>query len=256
MAIPVSTTSVRYDFGFTVPARDWTCHPHDHDALELVWHPRGRGVTTLADGRELAFGPGDLVWYPPGLRHRQRFLRLGPDHCVHLAVAGALPPPFDRAGSARITDARLRAELVALAGPQRDTPLARISLDHRAAALLADLVDLLAPAAEAPRDAASAAMAIVRDQAHRISGIDDVARAVGLGPDRLRHVFTARWGVSPVRALTNARIDRARELLRRSPLTLEAIARDCGYANARYFCAVFRRTAGCTPGAWRARHAS
>ena len=252
---PLRFDGIRYDFGFVVPPRDWTCDLHGHDGiLELVWHPQGRGATTLADGTELAFGPGQLVWYPPGVPHRQRFSRLGPDLCVQLAIAGPAPTPFDRAGVARIDDPRLRAELVALAAPQRSSPLALAALDHRAAALLADLADLVAPAAAMePRDAAGRAMALIRDRAHRLAGIEEVARAVGLGPDRLRHVFTARWGVPPLRALTTARLERARELLRRTPLPLEAVARECGYANARYFCTVFRRTVGCTPGVWRTR---
>ena len=91
-------------------------------------------------------------------------------------------------------------------------------------------------------------MTIIRDLPHTIGGMGALAHKVDLSPDRLRHVFTAHWGTPPIQALTQARIARAKELLRRTPLTLDAIARDCGYANARYFCTVFQKSCGRTPG--------
>ncbi len=244
--------NVRYVVGFSMPPRHSWCPQHRHDTLELVWHGQGSGVSTLVDGTQLSFTPGTLVWYPPQVRHDQQFTQLAPDHCVQLALIGNPPPPFDRAGMLAIDDPHLIHELTDLASAQRDSPLARRALNMRAAALLIDIADRHAPVDIPHADPATHAMTIIRDRSHSVGGIEDLAREVGLGADRLRHVFTARWGTPPVQALTEARIARAKELLRRTPLTLEAIAHDCGYANARYFCTVFRKVAGRTPGQWRA----
>lgn len=244
---------VRYVVGFTIPPLHRWCPQHNHDTLELVWHARGRGVTTLADATIFDFSPGTLVWYPPHVRHSQRFSHLGPDHCVQLAIIGNPPAPFDHPGKLVIDDPRLARELTDLAGAQRDSSLARRALDLRAAALLSDIADRHTPVDTPDADAATRAMTIIRDRPHTVGGIDALARDIGLSADRLRHVFTARWGTPPVQALTEARIARAKELLRRTPLTLDAIANDCGYANARYFCTVFRKISGRTPGQWRNR---
>ncbi len=241
-----------FALGFTVRV-DWTCTLHGHADLEVVYHPTGRGTTTLSDGTGVDFAPGDVVIYPPHLRHAQRMHELGDDCCVQLRLPTVYPAPFDRIAVVRgVRDRALGDEMRALAAPQSRGPLARLALDHRAGALLAQLAARLsADRASAPVDAAAAAMRLIGENAHAIDRVDTVARAVGLSADRLRHVFKARYGFGVGRALTDARIARAKELLARTRLPLEAIAADCGFANARWFCAVFKRVAGSTPGAWR-----
>lgn len=44
----------------------------------------------------------------------------------------------------------------------------------------------------------------------------------------------------------------ARQLLRNSRLTISEIGEQCGYRNAYYFCRIFRKVHGCTPGEYRA----
>jgi transcriptional regulator GlxA family with amidase domain len=55
-----------------------------------------------------------------------------------------------------------------------------------------------------------------------------------------------------VRHLARIRVDRAKELLAHSPLSLREIAARCGFASEQYLCAVFARLEGMPPGAFRA----
>ncbi|HYE05669.1 MAG TPA: AraC family transcriptional regulator [Planctomycetota bacterium] len=240
-----------FALGFTVRV-DWTCALHGHPDLEIVYHPTGRGRTTLSDGTGIDFAPGDVVIYPPHLRHAQRMSELGDDCCLQLRLPTVYPAPFDRICVVRGVRARgLIAELRALAAPQSRGPLARLALDHRAGAVLAALAARMATDDDPRPDPAAAAMRLIAENAHAIDRVDTVARAVGLSADRLRHVFKARYGFGVVQALTEARIARAKELLARTSLPLAVIAGDCGFANARWLCTVFRRVTGTTPAAWR-----
>src|SRR4051812_10805093 len=58
---------------------------HSHPVMELVYHPRGSGITTLDDGRKIQFEPHSTVIYPALLRHDQRMLKQGEDICIHVA---------------------------------------------------------------------------------------------------------------------------------------------------------------------------
>jgi AraC-like DNA-binding protein len=64
-------------------------------------------------------------------------------------------------------------------------------------------------------------------------------------------VFTATYGVPPLRYLTTARIEQAKHLLRQPKAEVAAVARSVGYADAAYFSRVFRDQAGISPRRFR-----
>jgi len=59
----------------------------------------------------------------------------------------------------------------------------------------------------------------------------------------------------PEKVRLQRRIERVKELLRHSHLGLKEIAELSGFANERYLCFYFRRTAGLTPGRFRTERA-
>nr|MBA2481572.1 helix-turn-helix transcriptional regulator [Planctomycetota bacterium] len=83
--------------------------------------------------------------------------------------------------------------------------------------------------------------------------LERIARAHGLGWERFRKVFARRVGCSPGAYRVRCRIDRARELLLHSDLSVAAIAADLGYASVTSFTAQFRALVGNPPGRFRGR---
>jgi AraC-like DNA-binding protein len=77
-----------------------------------------------------------------------------------------------------------------------------------------------------------------------------LARRAGLDRTYLYSLFMDHLGVSPKDYLVRFRVDRACTLLR-TPLTVAEVARSVGYDDPEVFARVFRRTRGCSPGAWR-----
>lgn len=227
-----------------------SCPRHAHRDVELVFHPTGSGTTRFADGSSAAFSAGAVVIYPAGLAHDQALDQPGTDLCLHVAFPGD-GPAQPGILCADLRDPRLRRDFQDLTTVRRpDEPLAAASLDHRATALLCALA---AQPAVGDDHAALASELIARDHAV-IGSIGDVAQAVGISADRLRHLFTARYGFGPAQWLANVRCDRACDLLARSDMPLAGIAAACGFRSVRHLSEAFRRAQGEPPMRWRRRH--
>lgn len=70
---------------------------------------------------------------------------------------------------------------------------------------------------------------------------------------RLFANFKRETGMSPNDWLQRRRIEAATDLLRTTNRKLEDIAAACGFTSAPYFCHVFRKYTGTTPGKHRRR---
>ncbi|HEX4139352.1 MAG TPA: helix-turn-helix domain-containing protein [Candidatus Methylacidiphilales bacterium] len=80
-----------------------------------------------------------------------------------------------------------------------------------------------------------------------------LARAAGLSPSRLRHLFRAQVGDSPRHFLEGQRLRRATELLALSRQTIAEIADELGFTNPFYFTLRFKKQTGESPRAFRQR---
>lgn len=74
-----------------------------------------------------------------------------------------------------------------------------------------------------------------------------------MSKSHLIRTFTAEVGESPGKFLQRERIDAAKLLLLNREYPVETVANMTGYAGANYFCKVFRRLTGESPGEYRAR---
>jgi AraC family transcriptional regulator len=81
--------------------------------------------------------------------------------------------------------------------------------------------------------------------------IIDIARACGLSTSRFVRAFRESTGAPPHRWLRRFRVERAKELLFHSALSLAQIAYDCGFSDQSHFTRVFCEATGTAPGAWR-----
>jgi AraC family transcriptional regulator len=79
----------------------------------------------------------------------------------------------------------------------------------------------------------------------------EVARNVHVSPTHLRRHFYERLGRSPKAVFSKLRMQRATQLLVNTPLTLDRIAEQCGFATASDFSRAFKRQFRVTPHAWR-----
>lgn len=73
----------------------------------------------------------------------------------------------------------------------------------------------------------------------------------GMSRSHFSHFFRARTGLTPARYATDVRIHQATRMLLTTRAPLKQIADACGFANANYFCKVFRRLQHMSPDSYR-----
>ncbi|OMF35985.1 hypothetical protein BK133_09885 [Paenibacillus sp. FSL H8-0548] len=95
------------------------------------------------------------------------------------------------------------------------------------------------------------AAAFMEAEFHRLQSLDDVAGAAGLSKYYFTRMFTQTTGITPMDYVTKLRIERAVQLLRTSPLSVEEIAYAVGFASGSYFSKVFRSRVGFPPADFR-----
>lgn len=104
-------------------------------------------------------------------------------------------------------------------------------------------------------DVAEAAR-FIQANAGRPIGVRDVVAAATVSRRQLERRFRLAMGHSLLDELTRRRVDRARQLLVDTELTLDQIARAAGFSSASYFSVVFKRSAGLSPQKYRETYRS
>lgn len=84
--------------------------------------------------------------------------------------------------------------------------------------------------------------------------LEELAALTGLSQSHFSHSFKAATGVAPHEWQMNARIDRAKELIRSGHHMLTAIAAETGFADHAHFSRSFRKHVGLTPSQWKKSH--
>ena len=81
--------------------------------------------------------------------------------------------------------------------------------------------------------------------------LGDVAAAIGISPIRLSRLLHARTGLGFREYLNRLRLDYATRLLLTSEISVEEVARQCGYNYASYFIRIFEKQYGLSPTRYR-----
>lgn len=90
---------------------------------------------------------------------------------------------------------------------------------------------------------------------HACEGIrvEDVARDCGVSRRTLERLFHEELGHTPREEILRHRLERARQLLRDTDLTMPLVAERSGFSNGEVFCVNFRRLTAETPSNYRQR---
>jgi AraC family transcriptional activator FtrA len=109
-----------------------------------------------------------------------------------------------------------------------------------------------------PRREASALSKVIDTMQRRLARRQPVAELAAMAAMSERSFmrrFREATGMSPASWLVSARLDRARELLEGSALSIDAIAAECGFGSAITLRHHFRHKLGISPGTYRERFA-
>src|SRR5262249_7127550 len=96
------------------------------------------------------------------------------------------------------------------------------------------------------------ALQVMKSEFDQKLSVSYLARSINLSPSRLAHLFKAQMGITLTEYLKLLRMQRARELLEGSWLTVKEITGRVGIVDESHFVRDFKKTYGLTPTQYRA----
>lgn len=100
----------------------------------------------------------------------------------------------------------------------------------------------------------SQAVRFIREHACEGITVDDLLRAVPMSRTVLERKFKKLLDRTPHEQIIGVRIERVKELLANTDLTLAQIAERAGFGHVEYLSVAFKRATGDSPGRYRSRH--
>ena len=236
-----------YEDGFVVPV-----HAHTHPFFCLMLS--GRMVEHFERPRVL--GPRTVFYHPAEATHAESF-EAGPARLFNIQFGADWIRDLAR------FDVQLPTEHIAL--PMGSAPwiAARIYDEARGGRerlvieglLLAMVGEVVKCRPTRERTPGPAWLRAVLDQLHahiaEDVGLGELAKTAQVHPSHLARTFRAVHGCTIGEYVRRMRVERARELLEHSDLSLSSIAFACGFADQSHLTRVFRHLSGSTPSAYR-----
>lgn len=81
--------------------------------------------------------------------------------------------------------------------------------------------------------------------------IKDICQALYITPTYFQRIFLKFVGKTPYQYIMGCRLKKAREMLKTTNLSIEEIARQCGFVNIAHFSTTFKRSEGVSPLAYK-----
>lgn len=121
-------------------------------------------------------------------------------------------------------------------------------LEEETAAAAAEALDILAQAEKKP---VRQAKQYIHDHYGENVTLEDVAALAGFNAAYFSTLFKKESGVNFLEYLTAVRMDRARELLKTTDMTIPAVCAAVGYSDVKHFAVGFKKHTGLRPGEYR-----
>lgn len=81
--------------------------------------------------------------------------------------------------------------------------------------------------------------------------IDDIADSLYLSKSYLQKIYKSYFGKSIIEEMIEFRIEKARELLAKTDMTVTDVSKECGYSSYNYFVRQFKMSVGTSPSEYR-----
>lgn len=211
------------------------------------------GVGTLElNGTAHAVSAHDCFVFVPGAKIKAR---QDPRRRLRVFAVHFTPPaPRPAVTAARVRDAAFFGALARRCETsyRLGTPSAR----RQAAELVEQMLLHLCVEAEEPATTMvdsriTAVVQRIQEEPGRRWPVAELARQAGLSRSQFTRRFAAVTGLAPEPFLIQARIERAKQLLAETDMTVSQIADALGYRDVYFFSRQFRNVAGCPPSRYR-----
>lgn len=236
----------------------WALRQASDSYWRLYW-PQSRGASIDYQGQCTALMPGRLYLIPPLTPFDSDTAAPFTKWYFHFTLRGSEMAPA--AGVFELIPTPRMKTLLATICPRTFAGNAPSDGIHpwRVIELLA-LVIMHAPESlwcAAHTDARLAkAITLINHNFSKKLTLEQLGKEAGLSPRTLGKLFVERTGFTPIRYLTELRLNHGCRLLRHSQLTIEEIAEHCGFANRFYLTRMLRKYRHTTPAVFRRQAAA
>jgi len=247
------------------PKQHVLCLHHFDRPMKLERSLDGRNRRETTGKGDIAFLPADA---PAMLRFGRddpervisySYLILEPCYLAELALSNGIGGPLDFLPTFATPDPFLHEIASALASaPRIKDPAGKLFIESLLNAACARILHTYAEVryrlSGPPRltdDQLRRAIDYIHDHIGEGLDLGSISRAAGLSAFHFARLFKAATGASPFQFVTRTRMDRAKELLRKTRLPISDIAERVGYQQPSHFSARFRGVSGCSPDAYR-----
>jgi len=244
---------------------------HAHDFYQIIYFIDGKGSFHL-DENVYPIAPGTLFFIGPGVSHG--FVSPGKTKCRTLDLKFQLSGPalteLARSIHAYQTDASMemkyRLEHIRAEGTHKERyygELASLSLlqilyrlARKGAGSKLPAAGLQAPEGdgdEMPAEAAQRLERYIRDHYGEELTLSSAAEQLCYSKSYLSQLFKQSYGCTFSEYVRQIRIEKAKEWIAYSALSLKQISERAGFKTIHHFSRVFKELEGVNPGEWKAR---
>ncbi|SCB09597.1 AraC family transcriptional regulator [Rhizobium multihospitium] len=238
--------------------------------LFILLEQRGAGTTNVrpsprAQGRLQEYDSGRISYIPAGMElwvdmADVEFVRHLDIHFDAEILSQRLMENIDPARLDRpqlhFNDPRMMAlaELIA-AECENPEPLHDLYGDGLTLSLLIDVLQLRGTQPRKRSGLATwqlrRAVDYIEEHCTRAIRLEELAALTGLSQSHFSHAFKASTGLPPHQWQTQARLERAKQLLLNREMPLTTVAVETGFADQAHFTRVFRKNVGTAPASWK-----
>lgn len=255
-------------------------HHPAHESPEHQWMQHLIGITSvrhLIESKHRLNGqlhnnycrPDEILLIPAGVSYSGiwheagEFSLLGfsPKFLEQVAYESVRVKPIELIPQLGVTDSFIQQIGLALkADIEAGHPTGRLFGESIATALVVHLLKQYSvwrsqlPSGEVgglPKHQLQKAMDYIHAHLNQDIALSDVARALDLSQYYFCRLFKQSMGIAPHQYITRCRIERSKQLLLQSKLTITEIAFEVGFINHSSFTRLFRQYVGMTPKAFR-----
>ena len=241
------------------------CLHHFDRPMKLERNLDGRNRRENSVKGDIAFLPADA---PAMLRFGRddpervisySFLIFEPSYLADLILSNGIGGPLDFIPTFSTPDPFLHEIAGALtSAPRVQDPAANLFIESLLNAACARILHTYAQVryrlSGPPRltdDQLRRAIDYIHDHIGEALDLASISQAAGLSAFHFARLFKAATGDSPFQFVTRTRMERAKELLRKTRLPIADIAERLGYQQPSHFSGRFRSLLGCSPDAYR-----
>jgi AraC family transcriptional regulator len=241
------------------------CLHHFDRPIKLERTLDGRNRRENSAKGDIAFVPADA---PAMLRFGSddpervisySYLIFEPSYLADLALSNGIGGPLDFIPTFATPDPFLHGIASALASaPRVKDPAGNLFVESLLNAACARILHTYAKVryrlSGPPRltdDQLRRAIDYIHDHIREALDLGSISRAAGLSVFHFARLFKAATGDSPFQFVTRTRMERAKELLRKTRLPISDVAERVGYQQPSHFSGRFRSLLGCSPDAYR-----